>query len=577
MFRITLFFMLFPFFSLQAQFSHDLKDEKKPFTAEPVFQGGKFRFVVIGDLTGGEEPGVFDAAMERLNELAPDFVVSVGDLIEGYTYDRNEILKQWDVFNKSVAKLEMPFFYAAGNHDLTNEMMKEVWHEKYGKAFYSFKAGKALFLVLNVYDLENKGFSENQISYFETTLKNHPLNEPVFVVLHDPFWNLTRLEGYNELKTMLNQRNAIWFCGHEHRYLHREFNGQPHYMLAGFASGSYLESDPSLGVFHNFLHVSVDETKVRIANMELEGLLPPDIVNEANEKQINFLRRGSWGEINPSVLKSDEEKVISSILNLKNNSELPFEMSGGFEMHDNFTFEPEFINEIIEPDAEVQIPVKLVVVNPLDYDNLPEVKLNLNGKIHQDGKTWKAKSRIKWVIESRRYSKPKVENVAYSGILKPAEVEEDWDWSGNDDAAFKLAIMHDQKHIYLHLKIYDDNLISDHDKNNDLLSVFFQADTAFNALNHYQFDFSSGKEIPNAKNPKESMKGVSAEIQQEADSQQLTLKIPRKALTSEAFRLNISYRDVDNPDNMDHAVLWWKPKWRSRNDYPQSGIFILKN
>jgi hypothetical protein len=575
--RITLFFLLFSFFSLKAQFSHDLKNDKKPFTAEPIFEAGKFRFVVIGDLTGGEEPGVFDAAIERLNELAPDFVISVGDLIEGYTYDRNEVLKQWEIFNKSVAKLEMPFFYAAGNHDLTNEMMKEVWREKYGKAFYSFKAGKALFLVLNVYDLENKGFSKNQISYFETTLENHSLNEPVFVVLHDPFWNLTRLEGYNEVKTMLSQRNVIWFCGHEHRYLYRELNGHPHYMLGGFASGSYLESDPSLGVFHNLLHVSVDETKVRIANMELEGLLPQDIVNEANEKQISFLRRGSWGKITPSVIKSDDEKVISSILTLKNNSDLPFEISGGFEMHDNFTFEPEFINEIIEPNAEVQIPVKLGAANHWDFDNLPEVKMNFDGKIHQDGKPLKAKSRIKWVIDSRRYSKPKDENIVFSGLLKPAEVEEDWDWSGNNDAAFKLAVMHDQKHIYLYFKIYDDSFISDNGNNNDLLSVFFQPDTAFNALNPYRFDFSSGKEITDAKNRKAAMKGVSVLIQQEVDSQQVTLKIPRKALSAEAFRLNISYHDVDNPSNMDHAVLWWKPKWGSRNDYPQSGIFVLKN
>ncbi|MDP2235984.1 MAG: metallophosphoesterase [Bacteroidales bacterium] len=577
MHRITFFFFLFAFFSLKAQFSHDLKDDKKPFTAEPNFAGEKFRFVVIGDLTGGEESGVFDAAMDRLNELAPDFVISVGDLIEGYTYDKNEILKQWDAFNNSVAKLEMPFFYAAGNHDLTNEMMKAVWKEKYGKAFYSFKAGKTLFLILNVYDLENKGFSKDQIAYFEAILNNHSVNDPVFVVLHDPFWNLGRLEGYNEIKTMLAKRNAIWFCGHEHRYLYREIDGQPHYMLAGFASGSYLESDPSLGVFHNFLHVNVDGSKIRIANLELEGLLPPDIVNDANEKQVNFLRRGSWAKITPSVIKSDDEKVINSIMTLKNSSDFPFEISGRFEALESVSFEPESLQEFIQPNAEIQIPVRLTADYPFQKDNLPEVKLNFTGKIFQNEKLLQTKSQTKWIIDSWFYSHPKTDEVVFSGLLKPAEVEEDWDWTGNDDAAFQLAVMHDQKHLYLHIKIHDDKFVSDSRNLNDLLSVFFQPDTAFNAMNPYRFDFSSGKEITDQKSGKSAMKAMFTHIQTEDNSQYVTLKIPGKTLIKNAFRINLSYLDVDNPSNMDHSVLWWKPAWGSRNDYPQSGIFIIKN
>ena len=44
-----------------------------------------FRFVVVSDRTGGHQPGAWAQAVEQINRLKPDFVVSIGDLIEGYT------------------------------------------------------------------------------------------------------------------------------------------------------------------------------------------------------------------------------------------------------------------------------------------------------------------------------------------------------------------------------------------------------------------------------------------------------------------------------------------------------------
>lgn len=43
-----------------------------------------FTFAIVSDRTGWHRPGVFESAMARLNWLSPDFVMSVGDLIEGY-------------------------------------------------------------------------------------------------------------------------------------------------------------------------------------------------------------------------------------------------------------------------------------------------------------------------------------------------------------------------------------------------------------------------------------------------------------------------------------------------------------
>src|SRR3972149_6216471 len=43
------------------------------------------RFVVVTDRTGEHRDGVFESAMPKINLVRPEFVVSVGDLIEGYT------------------------------------------------------------------------------------------------------------------------------------------------------------------------------------------------------------------------------------------------------------------------------------------------------------------------------------------------------------------------------------------------------------------------------------------------------------------------------------------------------------
>ena len=43
----------------------------------------EFRFAFVTDRTGGARPGVFERAVTQLNLLQPEFVVSVGDLIEG--------------------------------------------------------------------------------------------------------------------------------------------------------------------------------------------------------------------------------------------------------------------------------------------------------------------------------------------------------------------------------------------------------------------------------------------------------------------------------------------------------------
>ena len=50
-----------------------------------------FQFAIVSDRTGGKRSGVFAQAIDRLNLLKPEFVICVGDLIQGYTEDEIDL------------------------------------------------------------------------------------------------------------------------------------------------------------------------------------------------------------------------------------------------------------------------------------------------------------------------------------------------------------------------------------------------------------------------------------------------------------------------------------------------------
>jgi hypothetical protein len=77
----------------------------------------QFQFAVLSDRTGGHRAGVSSRAVELLSLLQAEFVLSVGDLIEGYA-GAEQAREQWREFQGYAGKLQMPFFYAPGDHQV---------------------------------------------------------------------------------------------------------------------------------------------------------------------------------------------------------------------------------------------------------------------------------------------------------------------------------------------------------------------------------------------------------------------------------------------------------------------------
>lgn len=253
-----------------------------------------FRFAFVSDRTGGARPGVFERAVEHLNLLQPEFVVSVGDLIQGGTEDLDKLNKQWKEFDGFVNKLEMPFFYVPGNHDLSNAIQDKRWQEKFGRRYYHFIYKDTLFLLLNTEDpppeAKAKGysgrFSATQVAYAKQVLADNPSCRWTFVIMHRPIWHNKNLEktGWLEIEQTLKGRPYTVVAGHEHRYQRIVRNGQRYYVLATTGGGSKLRGAP-LGEFDHVVWVTMKKNGPVLANLMSEGIYSEDIKTVAPPKE----------------------------------------------------------------------------------------------------------------------------------------------------------------------------------------------------------------------------------------------------------------------------------------------------
>ena len=250
-----------------------------------------FHFVVVSDRTGGARPGVFASAIPKVNVLEPAFVVSVGDLIEGYTEDQARIDGEWDEFEGFIEQLEVPFFYAAGNHDMSNAAMAETWQARFGPSFYRFVYKDVLFLVLNseLFGMVSKPDTAvpgpwtqaEQLAFVERTLAEVPDPRWTIVVVHQPLWDYASgVRGdWPKVESMLADRDYTVFAGHFHHYVKAVRQDRNYITLATTGGGSSLRGN-LYGEFDHVALVTMTADGPRIANLMLDGIHDEDLLTE---------------------------------------------------------------------------------------------------------------------------------------------------------------------------------------------------------------------------------------------------------------------------------------------------------
>jgi hypothetical protein len=254
-----------------------------------------FHFVVVSDRTGGHRARIFSQAVEQINLLQPAFVLCVGDLIEGYAKDSARLAEEWKEFQTYASKLQMPFFYVPGNHDLSNPLGAKEWSERFGRRYYHFVYRDVLFLALNSDDpaeANEKGenqkgkMSPEQIAYFQNVLKENCGVRWTIVCVHKPLWTQDNVStnGWLDLEKLLAGRNYTVFAGHIHRYQKFVRNGMNHYQLATTGGGSKLRGLP-YGEFDHLAWVTMRNGAPVVANLMLDGILAENLKRPITDEE----------------------------------------------------------------------------------------------------------------------------------------------------------------------------------------------------------------------------------------------------------------------------------------------------
>lgn len=289
-------------------FSYEIAEGPVPWT-DKAFDIGedRFMFAIHGDLTGGERPDVFEIAMAQLNLLRPEFVISVGDLIEGGDVDRDQHVREWEEYDRRVNLLKAPIFFVGGNHDLSTVLSQEIWAERLGPSYYHFRYKDVLFLVLDAEDntperiaeisaaraeavkiyksegrdafarteynqMPERGagtISDEQADYFRDVIARTADVRWTFVIVHKPVWEWEGEEAFASIEQALSGRPYTVFNGHEHVYKHRLRHERDYIQLAT-TSG---EQFPDLGMSEDHVTiVTVSGDEVDIATLMLDGV-----------------------------------------------------------------------------------------------------------------------------------------------------------------------------------------------------------------------------------------------------------------------------------------------------------------
>jgi hypothetical protein len=248
----------------------------------------EFQFVVVSDRTGGHRPGVFSRAVERVNLLQPEFVLSVGDLVEGGTKTEPQIAAEWQEFDGYAKRFQMPFFYVPGNHDTGNAANDKYWAGRYGRRYYHFVYKDVLFLCLNTDDPPGSGvghFGKEQIDYAKKVLAENRGVRWTVVAMHKPVWNAANLKetGWLDIEDALADRPYTVFVGHLHRYQKYVRNGRNYYQLSTTGGSSKMRG-LGFGEFDHVVWVTMKKTGPVLANVLLDAILPDDLVPPASDE-----------------------------------------------------------------------------------------------------------------------------------------------------------------------------------------------------------------------------------------------------------------------------------------------------
>ena len=588
----------------------------RPWTDKALYNDPRhFQFVIVSDLTGGHRDGVFEAAIDKINDLRPEFVISVGDLIEGLTDDAEQIDREWKEFNGFLEPLAMRFFYVPGNHDIWSAQARREWEQRFGRSYYHFVYKDVLFLCLNSEDGGPTQLAEDQAACVEKTLRENSDVRWTLIFLHKALWAYQQ-EGrptlWNRVEEALGGRPHTIFAGHRHQYVAYQRENYKYYELATTGGGSSL-AGPVHGRFDHVVWVTMDEKGPVLANLQLDGILDSEVRTEAGEKLIRELSNRYGLELEPVIMPPGRAfKGGRTRLKITNRADLPMEVQGQFAHHSVLRPYPYAFSRTVGADSVEEVEFRLDSPEAIQSPETAIVPLDVTITYRPEGLrkplVWE---RTIFAVVDRPVSVPRVRSncpVLLDGKLDewpdlslsadhPSQVTGAASvWDGPQDTSFRFGLQQDSESLYIAMDVKDDVWTTrpgSDSRGQDYGGLLLDARSAAqrNAQGkgrNYQSRILNLALIP-AKIRGESTvlsRGVEAPGIQVFSSPSptgytLECAIPHQLLDNiqgrpwESIRLNLFAFDIDSLTGS-RVLVWWRPGWNTMESYPGSGTFVRR-
>jgi len=243
-----------------------------------------FTFAVLGDRGGSDvDSQVFRRCLADIKKRRADFIMSIGDLVEGDKVGTAELGRLWDELDRLTNDLAAKLHVAPGNDDIPDAAALGVFEDRFGAVPYSFDYGESHFIILNTEQFNILGcrrrfLGRKQLAWLAGDLEQSRSSRHIFLFCHRPPWIQNEKLWKARLVPMLKGLPVVFFAGHYHQYFKRTTDGFACYVVP--PAGSDVHTIAQAGHFHGYLFVTVEGADVRVAVIAREGVLPEDYVLE---------------------------------------------------------------------------------------------------------------------------------------------------------------------------------------------------------------------------------------------------------------------------------------------------------
>ncbi len=258
----------------------------------PENKGQKFSFIFMTDIHVEPERHAeegFTKAIEKVNALKPDFVITGGDLImDALEQKEPRADSLYNIYINLSKKFKMPVYNTMGNHEMFGVIKtsgispddplygKKMFEKKLGKLYYAFDHKGWRFYILNSIDIdENRNYyghiDDAQIAWLKEDLQHVDKTTPICISVHIPFYTIQTqmLEGPltpnarggvitngNEVLKLFEGHNLkLVLQGHLH-FLEDLYANGVHFITGGAVCAAWWQG-PRNGMEEGFLKIDV--------------------------------------------------------------------------------------------------------------------------------------------------------------------------------------------------------------------------------------------------------------------------------------------------------------------------------